>query len=50
MSAEAIRRHDPNHLIFGDRYGTRAGIPEPVLDAAAAHVDVLSLQSFPAVD
>ncbi|WP_411126569.1 hypothetical protein [Streptomyces sp. x-19] len=50
VSTEAIRRHDPHHLILGDRYGTRGGIPEPVLDAAATHVDVLSLQTFPAVD
>ncbi|GAA3439782.1 agarase [Kutzneria kofuensis] len=47
VATEAIRRHDPNHLILGDRYGTKAGAPEAVLDAAAEHVDVLSVQTFP---
>lgn len=47
VATEAIRRHDPNHLILGDRYGTRAGAPDPVLDAMAEHVDVLSVQTFP---
>lgn len=43
----AIRRHDPDHLILGDRFGTKAGAPDEVLDAAAKHVDVLSVQTFP---
>lgn len=50
IAAGALRRHDPNHLVLGDRYGTRAGIPEQVLEAAAAHVDVLSIQTFPGMD
>ncbi|MCZ0975277.1 hypothetical protein O1L55_36500 [Streptomyces albulus] len=50
ITTEAIRRHDPNHLILGDRYGTRAGVPEVVLDAMAPHVDVLSVQTFPGPD
>lgn len=50
VAAEAIRRHDPDHLILGDRYGMRAGLPEPVLDAAAPHIDVLSVQLFPGPD
>lgn len=49
VAAEAIRRHDPHHLLFGDRYGSRAGISDIVLDAMAPHVDVLSVQSFPGV-
>jgi hypothetical protein len=47
VAAEAIRRHDPDHLILGDRYGMRAGVPDQVLDAAAPHVGVLSVQLFP---
>ncbi len=43
----AIRRHDPHHLILGDRYGTRRGVPDAVLDAMAPYVDVLSVQTFP---
>lgn len=49
-AAAAVRRHDPNHLLLGDRYGTRAGAPDEVLDAAARHVDVLSVQTFPGAD
>lgn len=45
-----IRRHDPNHLILGDRYGQRAGLPEPVLTAMRPYVDVLSVQVFPGAD
>jgi hypothetical protein len=45
--AAAVRRHDPNHLLLGDRFGTRAGAPPEVLDAAARHMDVLSVQTFP---
>lgn len=43
----AIRRYDPDHLILGDRFGRRAGWPEPVLAALRDHVDVLSVQVFP---
>lgn len=50
VAAEAIRRHDPHHLILGDRYGMRVGVPEVVLDAAAPHIDVLSVQLFPGPD
>ncbi|MGW7754544.1 hypothetical protein ACWGK6_23960 [Streptomyces violaceusniger] len=50
ITTEAIRRHDPNHLILGDRYGTQAGVPEVVLDAMAPYVDVLSVQTFPGLD
>jgi len=45
-----IRRYDPNHLILGDRYGIRAGMPEPVLRAMREHVDVLSVQTFTGAD
>ncbi|MEU4932548.1 hypothetical protein AB0G54_39655 [Streptomyces yokosukanensis] len=50
VTTEAIRRHDPHHLVLGDRYGTRAGVPEAVLDAMAPYVDVLSVQAFPGLD
>lgn len=45
-----IRRHDPHHLILGDRYGIRAGMPDPVLLAMREHVDVLSVQTFTGSD
>jgi hypothetical protein len=50
VATGAIRRHDPHHLILGDRYGTRAGVPDAVLDAMAPYVDVLSVQTFPGPD
>lgn len=46
----AIRRYDPHHLILGDRFGTTAGLPDPVLRAAARHVDAISVQTFPGAD
>jgi hypothetical protein len=45
-----IRRYDPHHLILGDRYGIRAGMPDPVLRAMREHVDVLSVQTFTGAD
>ncbi len=43
---EAIRRYDPNHLIFGDRYEANAPIAMEVVEAALPYVDVLSFQDF----
>ncbi len=37
---EAIRKHDPNHLILGDRY--HGYCPDEVARAAGRHVDVVS--------
>jgi hypothetical protein len=37
---DAIRRHDPNHLILGDRYAWHC--PDVVAKAAAPYVDVIS--------
>jgi hypothetical protein len=37
---DAIRRHDPNHLILGDRYAWHC--PGAVAKAAAPYVDVIS--------
>lgn len=42
-----IRARDPKHLILGDRYNGNKPIPAVVLEAAAAKVDVLSVQYFP---
>lgn len=43
---EAIKRYDPNHLIFGDRYEANAPIAEEVVQAALPYVDILSFQDF----
>lgn len=37
---DVIRRHDPNHLILGDRYAS--WYPQAVAKAAAPYVDVIS--------
>jgi len=46
----AIRRYDPDHLIFSDRFGMVAGMPDPVLRATARHVDAIAVQTFPPPD
>lgn len=43
---DAIRRYDPHHLIFGDRYEANAAIADQVVQAADPYVDVLSFQDF----
>jgi hypothetical protein len=43
---EAIRRYDKNHLIFGDRYDGKLGIPRWLLEAIRPTVDVLSIQYY----
>ena len=42
----AIRRHDPHHLILGDRYEANAPLPMEIVEAALPYVDVLSFQDF----
>lgn len=43
---ESIKRYDPNHLIFGDRYEANRPIPQEVISAALPYVDVFSFQCF----
>jgi len=43
---DAIRRYDPHHLIFGDRYEANAPIADEVVEAGLPFVDVLSFQDF----
>ncbi|MCS7309058.1 MAG: hypothetical protein NZ741_02440 [Armatimonadetes bacterium] len=45
--AEAIRRHDPNHLILGCRF---AGEAPPILDIAGRYCDVVSINTYPRID
>ena len=49
-NCRAVRTHDPNHLILGDKPHIYTGEPnplpdEPVLRAAGRHVDVFSVES-----
>ncbi|MBP8257948.1 MAG: hypothetical protein KAX37_11535, partial [Opitutaceae bacterium] len=39
----AMRRHDPNHLIFGEKY-LMGDIPPQVLEAALPYIDALAVQ------
>lgn len=41
---EAIKRYDPNHLILGCRFAGTA--PDPVVEAMAPYVDVVSFQWY----
>ena len=43
---DAIRRHDPHHLILGDRYEANAPLANEIVTAAMPYVDVLSFQDF----
>ena len=45
--AEAIRRHDPNHLIVGCRFAGRA---PGIWDVAGQWCDVVSLNLYPMID
>lgn len=50
VTHDAIRRYDPNHLIFGDRYEANRPLSETVLRIAAEWTDVLRFQHFAPVD
>jgi hypothetical protein len=43
---EAIRRYDVHHLILGDRYDGKPGIPDWLLAAMRPTVDVLAIQYY----
>ncbi|MDE0104708.1 MAG: hypothetical protein OXN89_20225 [Bryobacterales bacterium] len=46
VTRDAIRRHDPHHLILGDRYEANAPLATEIVESARPHVDVLSFQDF----
>ncbi len=47
VAAEAIRRHDPNHLVLGCRFA--GGAPD-IWDIAGKYCDVVSLNTYPRID
>ncbi len=47
ITTEAIRRHDPNHLVLGCRFA--GGAPD-VWDIAGKYCDVVSLNTYPRID
>jgi hypothetical protein len=46
-TAEAIRRHDPNHLVLGSRF---AGNAPDIWDIAGRHCDIVSYNIYPWID
>ena len=49
VAAEAIRRHDPNHMVLGCRFAG-LGAHEAVLQAAARHCDIVTFNLYPWAD
>ncbi|MBN1346161.1 MAG: beta-galactosidase [Phycisphaerae bacterium] len=47
IAAEAIRRHDPNHLVLGCRF---AGDAPDIWDVAGKYCDIVSLNTYPRID
>ena len=46
ITSEALRRHDPNHMVWGSRlHGSGTKIPQ-ITAAAAAHLDVISYNLY----
>ena len=48
VTHDALRRYDPNHLIFGDRYNGHGQnfIPEAAIEAMKPYVDVFSVHRY----
>jgi hypothetical protein len=44
LCTEAIRRHDPNHLVLGSRFAGNA--PVPVIKACGKYCDVVSINHY----
>jgi len=42
----ALREHDPNHLILGDRYNGNTELPDAAMETMASYCDVLSIQYY----
>ena len=49
VAAEAVRRHDPNHMVLGCRFAG-LGAHEAVLKAAARHCDIVTFNYYPWAD
>ncbi|MBQ7666914.1 MAG: hypothetical protein IJS46_02840 [Kiritimatiellae bacterium] len=49
VAAEAVRRHDPNHMVLGCRFAG-LGAHEVVLKAAARHCDIVTFNCYPWAD
>ncbi len=47
VAAEAIRRHDPNHMVIGCRFAGRA---PGVWDIAGRYCDIVTFNAYPRID
>ena len=50
ITTQAVRRHDPNHLILGCRFAGMEGAHETVWRVAAKYCDVVSFNIYPFAD
>lgn len=46
VTHDAVKRHDPNHLILGDRYNGNTFVPDVAIEAMKPYVDVFSVQYY----
>ncbi|MBD3174299.1 MAG: hypothetical protein GF320_03895 [Armatimonadia bacterium] len=47
-ACQALEAADPDHMVIGSRFAGR--VPEPVLEAAARHLDIFTINTYPRVD
>ena len=50
LSSEAIRRHDPNHLVMGARFAGLNGAHPAVWEASGKYCDVVTFNCYPWAD
>ncbi len=50
VSSEAIRRHDPNHLVMGARFAGLNGAHPVVWEVSGKYCDVVTFNSYPWAD
>ena len=50
ISSEAIRRHDPNHLVMGARFAGLGGAHPAVWEASGRYCDVVTFNCYPWAD
>ncbi|MGN0852059.1 MAG: hypothetical protein ACI4Q3_01635 [Kiritimatiellia bacterium] len=50
VSSEAIRRHDPNHLVMGARFAGLGGAHPAVWEVAGKYCDVVTFNCYPWAD
>lgn len=46
IETEAIKKHDPNHLILGDKFNGNTNTPKDILTVAARYTDVIFIQHY----